>query len=102
MKPKKRRTKYLTKRALTQRIGLTEGSVEDLDEIRQVLTDVTETQYSRALLIRRAIEVYRYYLEGQLYDGPLRTELARIARIKGSKGRPTKSSPSYKPLEQGI
>lgn len=99
---RKRRTKYLTKRALTQRIGLTKGSVDDLDEIRLILTDVTDMKYTRALLIRRAIEVYRYYLVDKFYNEQLLSELAQIADIEGKKGRPPERAALLEPLEGGI
>lgn len=100
MKPRK--TKYLTKRVLTQRIGFTEGSLNDLKDIREMLELVTDVKYSRALLIRRALEVYRDYLAVQEVSEELPQELRKIIRIRGQRGRPPKELQPVNLLKGGI
>ncbi|RRC98494.1 hypothetical protein [Amphritea balenae] len=88
----KRRPKvYLTRKAISQRIGLTESSIETIQEISEVLSRFSSKDYSRALLIRRAIEVYDQYLLNQHRGGYLSAEPERIERLTGARGRPSKS-----------
>ena len=83
--PKKR---YLTRKIISQRIGLTEGSVETLKDIKKVLKAFAKKDCSRALLIRRAIEVYAEYLLEQYHKGLLPSEAYRIEELTGIRGRP--------------
>ena len=102
MKPTKRKAKYLTKRALTQRIGFTESTLDDLENIRQMLGLVTDVKYSRALLIRRALEVYADHLAVLEVPDELPREVRNINRVRGKKGRPPKPFLAYELIEGGI
>ncbi|WP_432471799.1 hypothetical protein [Amphritea sp. HPY] len=87
--PKKQ---YLTRKAISQRIGLTESSVETLRDIKKVLKAFTKKDHSRALLIRRAVEVYAEYLLEQYHKGLLSSETYYIEELTGIRGRPPKVS----------
>jgi len=82
--PKKR---YLTRRAITQRVGLTEGSIDTLNDIAFTLQTMTDITYSRPMIIRRAIEVYASHLLGLYSEGLLHTELDELDGLKGQRGR---------------
>lgn len=101
-KSTKRKTKYLTKRVLTQRIGFTESTLTDLEDIRDLLSLVTDVKYSRAILVRRAFEVYRDYLAIQDVSEELPQELRKINSVRGTKGRPPKELLPVKLIEGGI
>jgi hypothetical protein len=101
-KANKGRTKYLTKRALTQRIGFTESSLHDLEDIRLMLSLVTDVKYSRAILIRRALEVYRDHLAVIDAYEELPRELGKITRVRGTRGRPPKELLPVELIEGGI
>lgn len=83
--PKKR---YLTRKLISQRIGLTEGSIDTLKDIKRILKALSKKDYSRALLIRRAIEVYAEYLLEQYRKGLLSSEAYYIDELTGIRGRP--------------
>ena len=82
--PKKR---YLTRRAITQRVGLTEGSIHTLNDIAHTLQSMTDIAYSRPMIIRRAIEVYASHLQGLYNEELLHTELDELDGLKGQRGR---------------
>lgn len=88
---KKRPKVYLTRKAISQRIGLTESSVDTIQEIAEVLMRFSSKDYSRAMLIRRAIEVYSQYLLEEHRKGYLSDEPERIEQLAGFRGRPPKS-----------
>jgi len=79
--------RYLTRKAISQRIGLTEGSVRTINDIAITLQTINDIEYSRPMMIRRAIEVYAHYLHGLYNKDLLHTELVELDALKGQRGR---------------
>ncbi|NRA17471.1 MAG: hypothetical protein HRU04_18435 [Oceanospirillaceae bacterium] len=77
----------MTRRAITQRIGLTESSVRTISDITRALRSVAEIDYSRPMVIRRAVEVYAEYLLELHNKGLLHTEIADVDALQGQRGR---------------
>jgi hypothetical protein len=94
--------RYLTQRFISQRIGLTQGSINTLKQIAYVLKSISKYRYSRALIIRRAIEVYADHLVSLHENGLLHTEGSQVESIKGVRGRPTKAVSEAKAVEASV
>jgi len=94
--------RYLTQRVISQRIGLTQGSINTLKQIAYVLKSISKYRYSRALIIRRAIEVYADHLVSLHENGLLHTEGSQVESIKGVRGRPIKAVSEAKAVEASV
>lgn len=81
------RRRKLTKKVMNQRVGFTEGSLATINDISQLYQINVKTEFSRSLIIRRALEFYAHALREVKTQSQLYQESRELIAHRGNRGR---------------